>query len=244
MDNCTLILTTQCNLACRYCSVQAKPATIAPRSLVLDECRRAVNEGTHRFQLVGGEPLLFEDLPGLVREMKSISGVEWVSITTNGTLLNPVLPALKSAGLDAVNLHLDVCDAFTFTSITGKSQMLNEILKAIWSTVAQGIPLTISAVLLDDNAPYLAVLAGLAHQYDLCVRFVTAPPESGESGPDEKTALEILNRSIKGLTYDGSAYRAPGLKGRIEFGTSLWGAFDMENGGVVDCALTGETRDV
>lgn len=209
------------------------------RSRVLEECRRAVGEGARRFQLVGGEPLLFDDLPGVIRDMKSIPGVEWVGLTTNGILLDCALPALKEAGLDAVNLHLDTCDAFTFTAITGKSQVLNEILKGIWSTVARDVPLTISVVLLEDNAPYLAVMAGLARQYDLCIRFVPAPRGCGEKGPDEKAALEILRRNIKDLTFDGTAYRSSGLKGCIEFGDSLWGAFGMENGGVVRFDLDG-----
>lgn len=241
MTDCTLVLTTQCNLACRYCTIRNENGAAAQRERVLEECRRAVSQGARRFQLAGGEPLLLEDLPGLIREMKAIPGVDWVCLTTNGALLYPALPALQQAGLDAVNLHLDACDAFTFTSITGKSQLLNEILQAIWNTVARGIPLTVSAVLLEDNASHLAVLAGLARQYDLCVRFVAAPAESGESGPDQTAALEILGRSIKGLTFDGTAYRAPGWKGCIAFGASLWGAFQMEEGCVVRCDGSGES---
>lgn len=82
------------------------------------------------------------------------------------------------------------------------------------------------------------MLAGLAKPYDLTVRFVPAPADSGEQGPDEAAALEILRRSVKGLTPDGSGWRAPGFKGRIEFGRSLWGAFGMEQGGVRYCVET------
>ena len=99
--------------------------------------------------------------------------------------------------------------------------------------VAQEIPLTISAVLLEDNAATLAVVAGLAKQYDLTIRFVRAPIQSGEEGPDQKKALEILSKTIKGMEFDGNAYKAPGLKGSITFGENLWGAFGMEQGGVL-----------
>ena len=233
MEHCKIVLTTQCNLNCRYCKSHSGSESMADRTLVLAACRQAGASGVSRFQLAGGEPLLYEDVPGLVRELKSLPGVEWVSLTTNGTLLYPQLRGLKEAGLDGINLHLDACDAFTFTNITGKSQLLNEILRGIWGAVAQEIPLTISAVLLEDNAPTLAVVAGLAKQYDLTVRFVKAPSESGEEGPDEKTALEILSKNIKGMEFDGNAYRAPGLKGTIQFGNNLWGAFGMEQGGVL-----------
>lgn len=231
MEHARIILTRQCNLDCYYCK-EHTAGQPADRGRLLAACRQAVASGVGRFQLSGGEPLLYEDVPGLVAELKAMPGVEWVSLTTNGVLLYPQLPALKQAGLDGINLHLDVCDAFTFTAITGKSQLLNEILKGIWGAVARDLPLTISAVLLEDNAPYLAVLAGLARQYDLTVRFVVTG-ESRRAGLDENAALEILSRSVKGLVADGAVYRAPGLRGKLEFGTDLWGAFGMEHSPVL-----------
>lgn len=231
MDHSRIMLTRQCNLECYYCKERAAGG-MADRTRVLAACRQAAASGVRRFQLSGGEPLLYEDVSGLVAELKTIPGVEWVSLTTNGTLLYPQIPALKRAGLDGINLHLDVCDAFTFTAITGKSQLLNEILKGIWSAVAHDIPLTISAVLLEDNSPYLAVLAGLAKQYDLTVRFVVT--DTGrKAGLDQKTALELLSRSVKGLAADEAVYRAPGLRGKLEFGTDLWGGFGMEHSPVL-----------
>lgn len=238
MEHCTLVLTTQCNLACRYCALCRENGPVATPDQVLNACREAAAAGVRRFNLAGGDPLLLDDLPGLIRRIKALPGVEWVSLTTNGTRLYPQLVDLKQAGLGGINLHLDACDAFTFTGITGKSQLLNEILKGAWAAVAQDISLTISAVLLEDNASNLGGLAGLAKPYDLTVRFVPAPANSGEQGPDEAAALEILRRSVKSLTPDGSGWRAPGFKGRIEFGRSLWGAFGMEQGGVRYCVET------
>ena len=146
----------------------------------------------------------------------------------------------ESGILDGVSFSLEKgsFSAMCGHNGAGKSQLLNEILKGAWAAVAQDIPLTISAVLLEDNAPNLGVLAGLAKPYDLTVRFVPAPADSGEQGPDEAAALEILRRSVKGLTPDGSGWRASGFKGRIEFGRSLWGAFGMEQGGVRYCVET------
>lgn len=231
MDHGRIILTKQCNLDCYYCTEHAA-GEAADRSKVVTACRHAAASGVRRFNLSGGEPLLYDDVPGLIAELKAVPGVEWVSLTTNGTLLYPQIPALKQAGLDGINLHLDACNAFTFTAVTGKSQLLNEILKGIWAAVARDLPLTISAALLKDNAEHLAVLTGLAKPYDLTVRFVVTE-ESRKAGLDEGAALELLSRSIKGLTADGAAYRAPGLRGRLEFGTDLWGAFGMEHSTVI-----------
>lgn len=233
MDRCTLLLTGRCDLACRYCPVRSDG--MADPARVLAACRQAAAAGARRFLLAGGEPLLLEDLPALVGQIKALPGVDWVGLATSGVRLAPRLEALKQAGLDGVELHLDACDAFTFTAISGKSQLLNQILQGIWGAVARDIPLTVTAVLLADNAPTLAVLAGLARQYDLTVRFVPPPPGSGEAGPDQAQALAILGRSIKGLTLDGGVWRAPGFKVKIEFGGRLWGAFGMEEGEVLRC---------
>lgn len=129
MEHCTLVLTTQCTLACRYCALCRENGPAATPDQVLNTCREAAAAGVRRFNLAGGDPLLLDDLPDIIRQIKALPGVEWVSLTTNGTRLYPQLADLKQAGLDGINLHLDACDAFTFTGITGKSQLLNEILK-------------------------------------------------------------------------------------------------------------------
>ena len=46
-----------------------------------------------------------------VRELKAVPGVEKVSLTTNGTLLEKHALALAGAGLDSVNISLDTTDA-------------------------------------------------------------------------------------------------------------------------------------
>lgn len=244
MDHSKIILTRRCNLDCCYCTEHNKAGAMADRAQVLDACRRAAGEGIHRFQMTGGEPLLYDDVPGLVRDMKAVPGVDWVSLTTNGTLLYPLIAPLKEAGLDGINVHLDTCEAYAFTEITGRSQMLNEILRGIWAAVARDIPLTVSAVMLQENAAHLPVLAGLARQYDLTVRFVSGQGTGSAAGPDEHEALGILSRSVKGLERRGKAYHVPGWKGRIEFGTEICGAFDMEQGAVLvfgEDALEGQS---
>lgn len=79
MEKLRIILTEECDLACRYCRRSGNAAQ-AERSAVL-----AAAEGAERVELAGGEPLLWPDVCGLVRELKAQPGTVWVGLTTNGT---------------------------------------------------------------------------------------------------------------------------------------------------------------
>ena len=184
----------------------------------------AAAKGAERVELAGGEPLLWPDICGLVRELKSQPGTDWVGLTTNGTRLAPLVPELAKAGLDGVNLHLDTCNAFDFAAITGREQVMNDILNGLWAAVAHGIPVTISSVLLPETLPQISVMGGLAKQYELTVRFVSLPGLS----PGREEALSVLSRYIKHLEPDGEVWRSNELRGCITFGCEIPGAFGME----------------
>lgn len=223
MEKLRIILTEQCDLSCRYCR-RAENAAQAERSAVLDAAK-----GAERVELSGGEPLLWPDVCGLVRELKAQPGTDWVGLTTNGTRLAPLVPELARSGLDGVNLHLDTCNAFDFAAISGREQVMNDILNGLWSAVAHGIPVTVSSVLLPETLPQISVMAGFAKQYELTVRFVSLPGLS----PDREEALSVLGRYIKRLEPYGEAWRSDELRGRIAFGGEIPGAFGMEGAEVL-----------
>lgn len=218
MEKLRIILTEECDLACCYCRRTGNAAQ-AERSSVL-----AAAKGAERVELAGGESLLWPDICGLVRELKSQPGTDWVGLTTNGTRLAPLVPELAKAGLDGVNLHLDTCNAFDFAAITGREQVMNDILNGLWAAVAHGIPVTISSVLLPETLPQISVMGGLAKQYELTVRFVSLPGLS----PGREEALSVLSRYIKHLEPDGEVWRSNELRGCITFGCEIPGAFGME----------------
>ena len=68
----------------------------------------------------------------LIRELKEISAIESVTLTTNGTLLKKELPGLLEAGLDAVNISLDTMDREQYRDITGSDELEN-VLEAVRS---------------------------------------------------------------------------------------------------------------
>lgn len=99
-------LTDRCNLRCVYC-MPAHGMKFAPRDeLLTDEelltiVRAAARIGFSRLRLTGGEPTVRPNLVELVRAMAAIPGVEDISMTTNGLLLERLAHDLPRPGCGA-----------------------------------------------------------------------------------------------------------------------------------------------
>ncbi len=116
-------ITDRCNLRCTYC--MPKGITTVPMSEILtyeeilSVCRAAVSLGITRFKITGGEPLVRLGCITLIRRLRQLPGVEQVTMTTNGLLLEQSLDELVDAGLDGVNISLDTLDPIQYNRITG-----------------------------------------------------------------------------------------------------------------------------
>ena len=123
IDYLRISVTDRCNLRCIYCMpAEGVPCKSHGDILSYEEIVRFVKAGAplgiRRIRLTGGEPLVRGNLSHLIRELKSISLIEEVSLTTNGTLLAPLAAELKSAGLDRVNISLDGLEREKYASVT------------------------------------------------------------------------------------------------------------------------------
>ncbi|XP_039605475.1 molybdenum cofactor biosynthesis protein 1 [Polypterus senegalus] len=105
-------LTEKCNLRCQYCMPE-EGVKLTPRSqlLTLAEiislARLFVKEGVEKIRLTGGEPLIRPDVVDIIAELRKLEGLKTIAVTTNGTNLTRLLPSLKAAGLDMLNVSLD-----------------------------------------------------------------------------------------------------------------------------------------
>lgn len=101
MEKLSIILTSRCELQCRYCRRRSDDGGFARAEAVLKAA-----EGAERVELAGGDPLLYPEICGLVRRLRAQPGRRWLGLATNGIHLAPLAAELKSAGLDAVDVHL------------------------------------------------------------------------------------------------------------------------------------------
>ncbi len=123
MDHLRLSLTGACDLRCVYCQPVADKNAAA--SDITDAQRVDFVRMMHRcyrisqVRLSGGEPLMYRDVVPFVRMLReAVPGVSLV-MTTNGVRLDRFAAALRSAGLERINISIDSIDAHAYRRITG-----------------------------------------------------------------------------------------------------------------------------
>jgi radical SAM protein with 4Fe4S-binding SPASM domain len=100
-----LELDTRCMLRCRMCYVERSRDEL--RLETLTELFEQLSGARVRIEILGGEPLLREDILEIVARAKRVAKAPFVSLYTNGVLVEPDLArGLSEAGLDAVLVTL------------------------------------------------------------------------------------------------------------------------------------------
>lgn len=184
-----LAVTDRCNLRCFYC-MPAEGIRYLPKHEVLsyEEMLRLVRLlaglGVRKVRLTGGEPFVRRDLLPFMQRLAAVPGIADLSLTTNGVLTAPHVPALARLGVRAVNLSLDTLDRARFARITRRDE-LPRVLATFDALLAAGIPLKINAVVMDgQNIEDLVPLAELTRALPVEVRFIEEMPFNGGShGP-------------------------------------------------------------
>jgi cyclic pyranopterin phosphate synthase len=162
--NLRIALTARCNLRCTYCHREGEhsPAREMTAEEIAGILRVAGKLGIRTVKFTGGEPLLREDLCGIIAAVPP--GIE-SSLTTNATLLADRARELREAGLSRVNVSLDSLRHDRYREITG-SDLLDDVLAGIRAAEEAGLtPIKLNMVLLsgvneDEVEDFLAFVRG------------------------------------------------------------------------------------
>ena len=147
-------VTDRCDFRCVYC--MAEDMTFLPKSelLTLEElevvCRRFMAVGTRKIRLTGGEPLLRRNIMQLINNLGAevkAGNLDEVTLTTNGSQLEKMSPALYAAGVRRVNVSLDTLDPELFTEITRRGK-LEVVLDGLSAARRAGLEIKINTVAL------------------------------------------------------------------------------------------------
>jgi len=148
-------VTDRCNFRCRYCmprEVFGERYRFLPRNelLTFEEIARiariARRLGVRKIRLTGGEPLLRNGLPRLVRMLAALDGLD-IALTTNGSLLAEQAAALRAAGLRRVTVSLDSLDDAVFQQMNDADFPVARVLDGIDAAARAGLaPVKINAV--------------------------------------------------------------------------------------------------
>ncbi len=122
------------------------------------------------------------DCCSLIGRLKAVPGIEKVTITTNGVLLDRYLDELMDAGIDGINISLDTLDRELYRDITG-TDALGRVLDVLGKASKGTAPVKINAVSLDFGRKAKAgepggwkQLADLAEEFPVDVRFIEMMP--------------------------------------------------------------------
>jgi cyclic pyranopterin phosphate synthase len=189
IDYLRVSVTDRCNLRCIYCNPLGD-ARFADDSETLssDEITRLVGLcaqcGIRRVRLTGGEPLLRENITGLVQTLAGIPGIDDLSMTTNGVLLASMAGELKEVGLKRVNISLDAMDRDCYRRIAG-ADVLSEVIDGMHRALEVGLaPVRINCVVIRDvNLSQVEALADMSLRLPVAVRFIEYCPTTRLTGP-------------------------------------------------------------
>lgn len=182
LDYLRVSITDRCNLRCVYCMPESGVRSMAHGDILsYEELLRVIavmaELGVRKLKISGGEPLVRKGAADFIRRAKRVPGIEQVTLTTNGVLLNRELPGLLEAGIDGINVSLDTLRPDRYTALT-RIGTLSEALAGVKAAWEAGIrPLKLNTVLLGGiNDDEIVPLAELAKDRDLSVRFIELMP--------------------------------------------------------------------
>ncbi|MEW6026835.1 MAG: GTP 3',8-cyclase MoaA [Planctomycetota bacterium] len=117
-------VTDRCNFRCLYC-VPPEGVSLLPREEILSYeeimqvVKAAVGLGITRFRVTGGEPLSRPGIIGFLETLVKTPGVEYVSLTTNGSFLLCYHQQLNAIGLGGINVSLNSLKRQGFAELSG-----------------------------------------------------------------------------------------------------------------------------
>jgi GTP 3',8-cyclase len=175
-------VTDRCNFRCRYC-MPAAGLEWLPKSDILsyEEIAQVVRElsplGLRRLRITGGEPTLRPQLELLVGMLRSIPGIEDISLSTNGVRLPELAGSFREAGLDRVNMSADSLRPDRIRQISRRNIDFDPIAAATAAEQAGLSPIKINVVVMRGiNDDELSDFARLTIDREWHVRFIELMP--------------------------------------------------------------------
>jgi len=231
-------ITDRCNLRCHYCMPKEGVSQFGHSEVlryeeILRLATLAVKKGITKIRITGGEPLVRRDAVQLIQQLSKLSGIQDLSLSTNGILLAEFAPALFQAGLRRVNISMDSLNAVRYREITRGGE-LSRVWAGIEAAKRAGLsPIKINIVAIAGfNDGETLDFARLTMNEPYQVRFIEFMPIgiSNEWRPERCLSTEEIKRRIETFLpliplgsqrngYDGPArlFKLPGAAGEIGF---------------------------
>lgn len=237
IDYIRISITDRCNLRCVYCMPEGKITSVSNTDILSYEeieriCHVMAKMGLKKIKITGGEPLVRKNCHLLIKKLKKISGIEQVTLTTNGILLKNQIELLSQSGIDGINISLDTLNKEKYREIT-RGGNLDDVIEGIEEVLKfPEIPLKINCVPVYSDEENIITLAELAKKFSLHVRFIEMMPigygKKFEFCSEDKIR-EIIEEKYGKMkpvsdilgNGPGAYYTVEGFKGKIGFISSI-----------------------
>ncbi len=217
-------VTDRCNFRCQYCMpAEGLPWLEHEQILSFEEIVRLVRiftgVGVGDIRLTGGEPLVRRDFPRLVAMLAAVKGIDDLSLTTNGYLLERHAEALVAAGIQRVNVSIDSLQRDRFFQLT-RRDALPQVLRGLEAIGAhpEVHPIKVNAVAIRGFTELeVERFCDFARSTDYEVRFIEFMPLDADRAwtPDSVLAGEELRRMIDAIHPLEELEREPSATARV-----------------------------
>jgi cyclic pyranopterin phosphate synthase len=175
-------VTDRCNMRCRYC-VSGDLLSLRPQSelLTLDEIeaviRASLDLGFDAFRFTGGEPLVRDGILDFLLRVSRLTGVQKLSLSTNGSFLERALSQLAAARVSSLNVSLDTLRAARYAQVTRGGELAPVLAGIDAAANDPRFKLKLNCVLMRGfNDDELAELAALTISRPIHLRFIEYMP--------------------------------------------------------------------
>jgi len=204
-----LSITDRCNLRCRYCMPESGVQLCDSRKILSYEqllriARVASKLGVTKVRVTGGEPLVRKGVVGFLEQLCALKGLEEVTLTSNGVLLEEHAEALAAAGIRRINLSLDSRDPQTFAEITRGGE-LAKVEAGIAAAEQAGLQLKLNMVVMRGvNDHEIEEFAALGLKKPWSLRFIEYMPTDLDPNWQDRSisGAEIVSRLQKSFALE------------------------------------------
>lgn len=215
-------VTDRCNLRCRYCMPEngvpiMKHNDILSFEEIVEVVKIAKRKGINRVRLTGGEPLVRKGIVSLVNMISEIEGIEEVSMTTNGILLEEYAMDLAAAGLNRVNVSLDTINPDKYRKIT-RGGDIKKVFRGIDAAIKAGLtPIKLNCVVNKPDDMDSLEISAFAKKNNLKVQYINqmnlkggefSEVKGGEGGKCEScNRIRLMaNGNVKPCLFNNSGF--------------------------------------